>query len=96
SQSEIDNFLKLQVTQNCSKLSFKDKQVFLKAVDGLPRSPEWQWETFELHVEETDGGEEDCANQEVFELWEQNPVECIGELLANPTFKYHLHYVPEQ
>ncbi|KAI0691896.1 hypothetical protein BC835DRAFT_1407173 [Cytidiella melzeri] len=66
SQSKIDKFLKLQITQNRSKLSFKDKRAFLKAIDALPCGPEWQCETFELH------------------------------LLANPTFKDHLHYAPEQ
>ncbi|KAI0681907.1 hypothetical protein BC835DRAFT_1409663 [Cytidiella melzeri] len=96
SQSKIDKFLKLQITQNRSKLSFKDKRAFLKAIDALPRGPEWQCETFKLHVEETGGGEEDCANREVFELWKRNLVECICELLANPTFKDHLHYAPEQ
>ncbi|KAI0699580.1 hypothetical protein BC835DRAFT_1252427, partial [Cytidiella melzeri] len=95
SQSKIDRFLKLQ-TQNCLKLSFKDKQAFWKAIDALPCGPEWQCETFELHVEETDGGEEDFINREVFELWKRNLVECICELLANPTFKDHLHYAPEQ
>lgn len=30
-----------------------------------------------------------------FELWKRDPVECIKELLSNPTFQEHLRYAPE-
>ncbi|KAI0696099.1 hypothetical protein BC835DRAFT_1272404 [Cytidiella melzeri] len=93
SQSEIDRYLKLDIIQNRLPLSFKDKRAFFKKIDSLPRGPGWQCELFELQCEERSEGE---SGVEVFELWKRNPVECIRELLSNPTFKDNLRYAPEQ
>ncbi|KAI0694190.1 hypothetical protein BC835DRAFT_1406487 [Cytidiella melzeri] len=62
-------------------------------IDSLSCGPKWQCELFELQCEERRKGD---SGIEVFERWKRNPVECIRELLTNPTFKDGLCYVPEQ
>jgi hypothetical protein len=32
----------------------------------------------------------------VLHLWEQNPVECIRELIGDPAFREKMQYVPEK
>ncbi|KAI0697928.1 hypothetical protein BC835DRAFT_1219727, partial [Cytidiella melzeri] len=86
SQSKIDRYLKLDIVS-------KNKQAFFKKIDSLPRGPRWQCELFELQCEERSEGE---SRVEVFELWKRTPVECICELLSNPTFKNNLRYASEQ
>ncbi len=48
---------------------------------------------------ETTGDELDETGNpmsEQFELWRRDPVECIRELMGNPSFKDVLHYAPEK
>lgn len=33
---------------------------------------------------------------EILELWKRDPVRCIEDLLANPSFEEHLHYEAER
>jgi len=33
---------------------------------------------------------------EKLELWRQDPVECVKELLGNPALKNHMKYAPER
>ncbi|KAI0688324.1 hypothetical protein BC835DRAFT_1550045 [Cytidiella melzeri] len=94
SQSEIDKYLKLDMAQNRPELLFKDKQTFLNKIDSLPRGPGWQCEIFEATGDECD--EEGKEHVEVFELWKRDPVECIRELLSNPSFACHMKYAPER
>lgn len=62
-------------------------------MDALPRGPSWQCELFEATGDEVD--DDGKPRKEVLELWKRDPVECIKELMGNPTFKDLLHYVPE-
>ncbi|KAI0681940.1 hypothetical protein BC835DRAFT_1409662 [Cytidiella melzeri] len=92
-QSKIDRYLKLDIIQSRSPLLFKDKRALSQKIDSLPHGPRWQCKLLELQCEERSEGE---SGVEVFELWKQNFVECIRELLSNPTFKDDLCYTPEQ
>ncbi|KAI0696250.1 hypothetical protein BC835DRAFT_1214307, partial [Cytidiella melzeri] len=101
SQSEINKYLKLDMVspanvqaQNRPELSFKDKQTLLNNIDSLPRGPGWQCKTFEATGHECD--EEGKEHVEVFELWKRDPIECIRELLSNPSFSCHMKYKPER
>lgn len=34
--------------------------------------------------------------KEVLEFWTRDPIECIQELISNPTYKDHMAYTPER
>jgi hypothetical protein len=61
-------------------------------VDKLPRSPGWSCKkvTVRGNVEDEKGK----MLQEEVELWSQDPVECVKELIGNPAFKEHMAYSP--
>ncbi|GBE88897.1 hypothetical protein SCP_1403050 [Sparassis crispa] len=94
SQKAIDKYLQLEITRARSRLSFKNKYAFFQKIDMLPRGPKWECELFEAVGDELDN--ENKPYTEVLELWRRNPVECIQELIGNPTFQELLHYTPEQ
>ncbi|KAJ3551425.1 hypothetical protein NM688_g4710 [Phlebia brevispora] len=94
SQKDIDQYLKLKITQNRSALSFKNKQTFFQKIDSLPQGPSWLCETFESKGDELD--EEGNQRIEYLELWRHDPLECIRELIGNPIFCEYLRYAPEE
>ncbi|KAI0683644.1 hypothetical protein BC835DRAFT_1409355 [Cytidiella melzeri] len=94
SQGDIDKYLKLEMTQTRSGLSFKNKQLFFAKVVSLPKGPNWQCEVWEVKGTEVD--ENENMRTEVVKLWKRNPVECIKDLLANPMFADHMRYKPER
>ena len=71
--------------------------MFLKLVDKLPTGPEWSCRLVQVHG---DGGpiEDDPpeGDSEELELWMQDPVTCIQELIGNPAFNRSMAYAPEK
>ncbi|KAG1811778.1 uncharacterized protein BJ212DRAFT_1483508 [Suillus subaureus] len=77
-QTWTNKFLKLPITQNRSKLSFHNNHSFLQHMDKLPHGPGWTCKKVTEDVE----------------LWIHNPVECMKELIGNPSFKEDMAYSP--
>lgn len=65
-----------------------------KKIDALPQGGEWFHEIIEVVGDRTD--EDGKPMTEELELWRRDPVECVRELIANPTFKGHMAYAPER
>ncbi|KAF8509392.1 hypothetical protein JB92DRAFT_3083772 [Gautieria morchelliformis] len=94
SQREIDKYLKLDITRNCTCPSFMDKQGLLKKIDSLPPAPSWQCHTVQVNGDVHDyNGER--RTEELF-IWCRNPVDCVKELIGNPAFKEAMHYAPQK
>lgn len=75
-------------------LSFTNKRTFFQKIDSLPTGPTWQCEVLESKGDILD--ENGKPQVEYLELWKRNPVECIEELISNPTFREHMKYAAEQ
>ncbi|KAG1775840.1 hypothetical protein EV702DRAFT_972335, partial [Suillus placidus] len=91
-QTRTDEFLKLPITQNCTKVSFHNNRAFLQKVDGLPHGPEWSCRKVTVHGNLDD--ENGVPLQDKVELWSCDPVECVKELIGNPFFKEDMAYSP--
>ncbi|KAG2357128.1 hypothetical protein BDR07DRAFT_1531376 [Suillus spraguei] len=81
-QTQTDEFLKLPITQQHTKLSFHNNCSFLQRT----------YKKVTVH-----GNRQDEAGellQEEVELWSQDPVECVKELIGNPAFKADMDYSP--
>ena len=81
-------------TRNRTQPSFHNKYAFLKKIDQLPGGPEWMCDVFELDGDVPD--ENGILKTEEIELWRRDPVDCIRELIGNPTFREFLKYAPEK
>ncbi|KAG1825196.1 hypothetical protein EV424DRAFT_1471780 [Suillus variegatus] len=91
-QTRTDEFLKLPITQNRTKLSFHNNRSFLQRVDELPHGPGWSCKKVTVRGNcEDENGE---MLQEEVELWCRDPVECVKELIGNPSFKEDMAYSP--
>jgi hypothetical protein len=64
----------------------------LKKVDQLPTGPEWKCDIVKVAGDRL--GEDGCIMMEALELWRCDPIECIQELIGNPTFKDSMAYEP--
>ena len=73
-------------------LSFHNARSLLKHIDSLPTGPEWSCSSFEVTGNKTNKAG-NLRTEEV-ELWHQNPVKCICEIIGNPTFKEYMSYQP--
>ncbi|KAH7908431.1 hypothetical protein BJ138DRAFT_1012802 [Hygrophoropsis aurantiaca] len=93
-QSATEELLKLPITRERMHLSFKSNYTFMKAIDKLPTGPEWKCEL--VSAEGDREGEDGEVIKEELELWMRDPVECIRELIGNPTFQKNLAYAPEK
>ncbi|KAG2061242.1 hypothetical protein BDR06DRAFT_869770, partial [Suillus hirtellus] len=91
-QKQTDEFLKLPITQNHSKLQFHNNQSFLQMADELLYGPARSCKKVAV-----------CSNhknkngkllQEEVELWSQDSVECIKELIGDLSFKEDMTYSP--
>ena len=69
-------------------LSFHNARSLLKCIDSLPTGPEWSCSSFEVTGNKTNKAG-NLRTEEV-ELWHQNPVKCICEIIGNPTFKEYM------
>ncbi|KAG1841961.1 hypothetical protein F4604DRAFT_1597759 [Suillus subluteus] len=91
-QTRTDEFLKLPITQNHTKLSFHNNRSFLQRVDALPRGPGWSCRKVTVRGNKED--EFGAPLEEEVELWSRDPVECVQELIGNPFFKADMAYSP--
>lgn len=76
-----------------SGLSFHNSYSYLKKIDQLPTGPEWHCEIIKAMGDKL--GENRRPMVEDLELWFQDPVDCVNELLSNPAFKEFTSYTPE-
>ncbi|EKM57347.1 uncharacterized protein PHACADRAFT_194904 [Phanerochaete carnosa HHB-10118-sp] len=94
SQGAIDEYLKLPITRERTKVSYKNKQSLRKKIEQLPKGPGGTCEMFTTKGDVVDP-KNGQRKVQTFELWKRDPVECIKELLSNPLFHEHLRYAPE-
>ncbi|KIK74815.1 hypothetical protein PAXRUDRAFT_37023 [Paxillus rubicundulus Ve08.2h10] len=66
----------------------------MKAIDKLPQSSEWNLKA--ITIEGDLLGQDGQWQTEEAELWLCNPVDCIRELMANPTFRDAVCFEPQQ
>ncbi|KAJ7880813.1 hypothetical protein B0H14DRAFT_3764554 [Mycena olivaceomarginata] len=92
SQTKTDDYLKLNVVCERIKPSFSNNSAFLKFVDALPSGPQWYCNTFELVGDECEPDQQ--PKKETVEMWYRNPIECMKELLGNPSFAGKQGYKP--
>ncbi|KAG2127611.1 uncharacterized protein EDB93DRAFT_1256934 [Suillus bovinus] len=91
-QTQTEEFLKLLITQNHTKLSFHNNRSFLQKIDELPHEPGWSCRKIIVRGNLED--ENEAPLQEELELWSHDPVECVKELISNPFFKEDMAYSP--
>ncbi|KAJ7314250.1 hypothetical protein DFH08DRAFT_716947 [Mycena albidolilacea] len=89
SESKIDR--SNQVTDRV-KPSFENKRTFLGAIDSLPIGADWNIRHIPLTGDILDDDGE--LRTETAELWFRDPVECVKELIGNPSFKDVMDYAP--
>ena len=65
-----------------------------KCVNMLPQDPTWDCEEFVLTGDEQD--DKGQPKTEIVQLWKQDPVECIKELIGNPAFREKLRCSPQR
>jgi hypothetical protein len=66
----------------------------LQKADQLPTGPGWKCEIVTAAGNKLDENGE--MMKEDLEMWMQDPVECIKELMGNPAFHDYMVYVPER
>ncbi|TFK53193.1 hypothetical protein OE88DRAFT_1627519 [Heliocybe sulcata] len=94
-QNQMDEFLKLPITRNRMRPSYKNRQSLNAKIDALPTvGAKWTQEVITIAGTEFD--ENGKLMDEEVELWFRDPVECIRELIGNPAFNNKLAYVPER
>ncbi|KIP01147.1 hypothetical protein PHLGIDRAFT_46146, partial [Phlebiopsis gigantea 11061_1 CR5-6] len=74
-------------------LSSSSRYKFLQMLDKLPQCQKWMAD--ELTVTGDVAGEDGKPLTEQLEVWRRDPVECIRELIGNPTFREAMAYAPE-
>ncbi|KZP20961.1 hypothetical protein FIBSPDRAFT_1021562 [Athelia psychrophila] len=94
SQRETESFLKLEKIRTGVQPSFHNNCAFLQRIDALPRGPEWTCEPFVVTGDEVDDKGE--LRTEEVDLWRRDPVECVKELLSNPSFRENMRFAPEK
>ncbi|CDO74593.1 hypothetical protein BN946_scf184807.g1 [Trametes cinnabarina] len=92
SQTALDEFLKLPITRNRTRPSYKNKKGFFKVIDKLPSGAEWFCDVINVQGD-LSGLNGEPLTEEV-ELWRRNPVDCVRELIGNPAFKSRMAYAP--
>ncbi|KAG1730814.1 uncharacterized protein EDB91DRAFT_1239017 [Suillus paluster] len=93
-QTATDKFLKLAITKNRTRPSYTSNYTFRKKLDKLPKGPGWMCNIVTLTGDRVDGNQEFLTKQH--KLWCCDPVECVRELMGNPTFKDYLAYLPKK
>ncbi|KAH9927362.1 uncharacterized protein B0H18DRAFT_875767 [Fomitopsis serialis] len=92
--TQTEHFLKLPIIQRRVQPGYRNKDTLLRSVDSLPNGADWQCELVELlgDITDLDGK----AMKETVEFWFRDPLECIRELIGNPTFRDAMKYAPER
>jgi hypothetical protein len=109
-QKSIDEYLKLPIASICTPiqrritnlfqiqehadLSFHNTYSLMKKIDQLPTGPDWVCDI--VNVSGDLEGEDGERMGEDLELWRRNPLECIQELIGNPSFKDKMVFEPAQ
>ncbi|KAG2099222.1 uncharacterized protein F5147DRAFT_640620 [Suillus discolor] len=93
-QTRTDEYLKLPITKNRTKPSFHNNRTFLKRVDELPHGTSWSCKKVMVQGNRED--EDGRTLSEEVEIWMRDPVECVKDLIGNPTFKNHMAYAPSR
>ncbi|KAH7918147.1 hypothetical protein BV22DRAFT_1134820 [Leucogyrophana mollusca] len=63
-------------------------------IDALRTGPDWQCELIDIAGDQVrDDGK---IKHEKVELWKRNPMECVKELIGNPSFRDLMSYTPER
>ncbi|KAI1784413.1 hypothetical protein LXA43DRAFT_1101448 [Ganoderma leucocontextum] len=91
-QSGADEYLKLEITREITKPSFKNKDAMLRKVDALPVGPIWNCDILEV-TGDVQGPKGDPLTEEL-DIWRRDAVECIQDLIGNPAFKDFIVYEP--
>ncbi|KAJ4479710.1 hypothetical protein C8J55DRAFT_455705 [Lentinula edodes] len=92
SQGKIDSFLRLNKIRNDVKPGFRNKRAFFQYIDRLPRGPAFSCTPMHVVGDLKDKDGKKCM--ETLELWHRDILECIKELMGNPSFKEHQAYAP--
>ncbi|KAG0695674.1 Zn-finger domain-containing protein [Suillus ampliporus] len=93
-QNKTDEFLKLPIIRNRANLSYPNKHTFLQKIDALPtKGPEWHCDLIKV-AGDILAPDSEMSSAEL-ELWRRDPVDCIRELMGNPTFREMMAYAPE-
>jgi len=80
--------------QNQMQPSFRSTHTFQQKVDSLPQGPKWDYRTVTMTGDRVD--ENGNPLTEDIELWFWNPMECIAQLISNPSFDGVMSHVPER
>ncbi|KAJ7226911.1 hypothetical protein GGX14DRAFT_313247, partial [Mycena pura] len=94
SQARINQFLKLDIIKENIQPSFHNARALYQKIDTLPTGPRWNCEVLEITGDELDHLGK--SKTEKVHFWQRDCVEAIKTIIANPTFKDHLRYAPEQ
>ncbi|KIJ34379.1 hypothetical protein M422DRAFT_101524, partial [Sphaerobolus stellatus SS14] len=94
SQTEIDNYLKLKIVSSASFTYYLGKYKFMKLIDELPTSdvPGFVCET--IKIEGSIVGADGVRQYEYVDLWKRDPVECVKEIIGNPSLRENMCYTP--
>ncbi|KAJ7646307.1 hypothetical protein DFH06DRAFT_1270854 [Mycena polygramma] len=90
--NQTESFLKLPIVTERVKPSFESKRTFLECIGRLPIGADWNIRHIPLTGDLLDENGE--ARTETAELWFRDPVECVKELIGNPSFKDVMDYKP--
>ncbi|KIJ27030.1 hypothetical protein M422DRAFT_99747, partial [Sphaerobolus stellatus SS14] len=73
---------------------FQSKYKFMKQVDELPTSdiPGFVCET--IKIKGSIVGADGICQYEYVDLWKRDPVECVKEIISNPSLRENMHYAP--
>ncbi|KZT36316.1 hypothetical protein SISSUDRAFT_965712, partial [Sistotremastrum suecicum HHB10207 ss-3] len=91
SQNKINSFLKLPIVQDM-KFPFTNANGLFKVIDSLPKGPEWT--TLDIKVRGDRLTDEGVPEVETVELYLRNVVECIQDILSDPTLKDEMRFAP--
>ncbi|TFY56691.1 hypothetical protein EVJ58_g7482 [Rhodofomes roseus] len=93
-QNNIDEFLKLSIIRKNCGLDADSKYKFFKQIDDLPTGVPWHCDMITVRGDRT--GDDGNFMEEQLELWRRDPVECVEDLIGNPTFDGNIAYAPER
>jgi hypothetical protein len=87
--------------RNCTQPACHSNYAFLKCIDKLPTAPEWSCTLIRVQgdvgpIENSTVDDPVEGKSEELELWMDDPVTCVRELIGNPAFDGSIAYAPEK
>ncbi|OSD03873.1 hypothetical protein PYCCODRAFT_1365213 [Trametes coccinea BRFM310] len=79
-----------------TKPSYDSKHKFLQKIDALPSGDSAKWRVEVMEAVGDKMGEDGKPKTERVEIWSRDVVECVRELMGNPSFRDSLVYQPER